>query len=286
MKPSAYAGGEAAAAGRFRRAELVFARGGGRSALMRQIAPYPFHVTRPFALDRARPDLATLYLQSASGGIYRGDRLDLSLEVRAGAAAHVTSQAATVVHDTGAERARQTMDVIVGEGAFAALTLDPLILFPGAELTVSTTVRLAEGALAIVADGVAWHDFAALGRAFGSLTSETLVHGPDDRLLVCDRASVRGEELLGPGSLLGPAGGAYGTAYLLGPRDRLPTPEAIETTLDEVGCHAGASLLPNGAGLGVRMIAANGGSITRGVEAVFALGGEAMLGFAPARRRK
>lgn len=285
MKPESYAIGETAA-GRHRSASLVFARGGGRSALVAQTTPYPFHVTKPFALDRERPELATLYLQSASGGIYRADQLDLSLTVKAGASAHVTSQAATVVHDTGALPARQTTQVDVGERAFAALTLDPLVMFPGAELSTATEVRLAEGALAIIADGVAWHDFAGENRPFGSLSAETVVRGRDGRTLVRDRATVRGSELMGARSLLGPGAGAYGSAMLLGPKERLPDPAAIEAALDAVGCRSGASPLPNGAGLGVRMIAANGGRITLAVEALFALGVEAMLGFSPARRRK
>ena len=274
------------ASGRHRRAELTFALGGGRSALVAQVTPYPFHVTRPFALDRARPDLATLYLQSASGGIYRADQLDLSLTVKAGAAAHLTSQAATVVHDTGPLPARQSATITVGENAFAALTLDPLVLFPGAELTSVTEIRLGAGALAIVADGVAWHDFSGEDRPFGRLTAETAIYAPDGRLLLRDRADVRGAELIGERSLLGPGAGAYGAVWLLGPPEKLPDPAALEAALDAVGVRSGASPLPNGAGLGLRMIAANGGRITLGIEAAFALGVEAMLGFAPARRRK
>ncbi|MFD1333305.1 urease accessory protein UreD [Methylopila musalis] len=274
------------AAGRHRRAELTFALGGGRSALVRQVTPYPFHVTKPFALDRARPDLATLYLQSASGGVYRADRLDLSLTVKAGAAAHVTSQAATVVHDTGALPARQSLTIDVHADAFAAVTLDPLVLFPGAELTTTTHIRLGEGALALVADGVAWHDFSGAGRPFGRLTAETLVSGPAGGVLLRDRSTVRGAELCGERSLLGPGAGAYGAALLLGPMEAMPRPEALDAALDALGVRSGASPLPNGAGLGLRMIAANGGRITLAVEAVFALAVEAMLGFAPARRRK
>jgi urease accessory protein len=50
-------------------ASLRFATGGGRTVLVHQHVPYPFHVTRAFHLDPSRPDLATLYLQSASGGL-------------------------------------------------------------------------------------------------------------------------------------------------------------------------------------------------------------------------
>ena len=49
-----------------RAAEVLLAAelAGGRTILRRQHVGYPFHITRPFQLDRMRPDLATLYLQS------------------------------------------------------------------------------------------------------------------------------------------------------------------------------------------------------------------------------
>src|SRR5438552_3271126 len=89
-------------------ARLRFAVGGGRTILAHQRIAYPLHVTRPFHLDALRQDLATLYLQSASGGLYAGDRLGLAIEVMPGAAVHVTTPASTIVHDTRGTRAAQT----------------------------------------------------------------------------------------------------------------------------------------------------------------------------------
>ncbi len=86
--------------GRGVEATLRFAVGGGRTMLAHQHVPYPFHVTRPFYLDPQRPHLATLYLQSAAGGLYRGDRLLLAIDVAPGGSAHVTTQASMIVHDT------------------------------------------------------------------------------------------------------------------------------------------------------------------------------------------
>ncbi|WP_454683458.1 urease accessory protein UreD [Ancylobacter moscoviensis] len=287
MKPAAYSGGVGLqAAGRRRAAELVFARGGGRSALVRQITPYPFHVTRPFALDVEQPDLATLYLQSASGGLYRDDDLSLEVTLKPGALAHVTSQAATVVHDTGGQPARQHVRVSVGPGAFAALTLDPLILFPGAEFVGRTDIHLAEGALAILAEGVSWHDFSGLGRPFGRLSTETCVFDAGGNLLLADRGSVDGTDVVGPASILGPEAGAVGSVLLLGPPGRLPDVAAIEEAIDGTGCFGAAGAAPNGAGIAVRLIAPNGGRIVRAAEALFTLGVGRMLGFAPAHRRK
>ncbi len=67
-----------AGAGKTGSAELAFARAGdGRTYLASQYFEYPFHVTRPFYLDDDWPELATLYLQSASVGVFKGDRLSL-----------------------------------------------------------------------------------------------------------------------------------------------------------------------------------------------------------------
>ena len=135
-------------------ASLHFARGGGRTVLSRQRVPYPFHATRTFYLDCARPEIATLYLQSASGGLYRGDSLALSIVADANAAAHVTTQASTIVHRTHKRGIVQSTRIEIGEHAFAAMTPDPLVMFPGAEISCTTDITLAPTASAIRPIGV------------------------------------------------------------------------------------------------------------------------------------
>src|SRR3981081_3604063 len=83
-------------AGREAKAVVVAELAGGRTVLRRQHVGYPFHVTRAFQLDRMRPDLATLYLQSASRGLYAADRLTLDLAVGAGSPLNPTTQTPTV----------------------------------------------------------------------------------------------------------------------------------------------------------------------------------------------
>ena len=139
-------------------ASLHFSHGGGRTVLARQRVPYPFHATRTFYLDQARPDLATLYLQSAAGGLYRGDRVALSITADPHSAAHVTTQAATIVHRTHRFPIEQSTRLEVGEHAFLALTPDPLVLFPGAEISCATEITLAASGCAILTDGLSHHD--------------------------------------------------------------------------------------------------------------------------------
>jgi urease accessory protein len=267
------------------KASLRFSRGGARTVLARQHAPYPFHITRPFYLDRARPDIATLYLQSAAGGLYRGDSLALSIVADSHASAHVTTQASTIVHRTYDRSIAQRTQIEIEEHAFAAFTPDPLVLFPGAEIACRTDITLAATGNAIVTDGLAQHDPEGKGRSFGRYSNAVVVRNAEGKVLLADRGSLDGELMLGPSSPVGPFR-ATGTLLVLGAGSERCDPGILESRLTACGCTAGMSKLPNDAGIGGRILAANGGSLARGLETAFAIAFEAVIGVPPARRRK
>ena len=63
--------------GRQGRASLRFSRrGDSKTFISDQYVAYPFHLTRPFYFEGDPDGMLSLYLQSASGGIYRGDDRD------------------------------------------------------------------------------------------------------------------------------------------------------------------------------------------------------------------
>lgn len=266
-------------------AALSFASGGDRTFLSRQRVPYPFHITRPFYLDAERPDLATLYLQSASGGIYRGDRLTLDIEARAGAAAHITTQASSVVHDTGAVPAQQSVVLDLAATSIFALTADPVILFPGAALTSATTITMEDGARAILTDGFSHHDPRGAETPFTDMTLSLTIRDRASRIRVRERGRIAGQDFLGDAS---PMGGyrAYGSLLILAPRALWPDALALQAAFDACGCLAGTSPLPNEAGLQLRALALDSGALRSGLDAGFALAFEALVGIKPARRRK
>jgi urease accessory protein len=283
-----------------REASLHFSYGGGRTVLGRQHVPYPFHATRAFYLDRERADLATLYLQSAAGGLYRGDRVALSISAGAQSAAHVTTQAATIVHRTDGFPVEQTTRLEIGEKAFLAWTPDPLVLFPGAEISCATEITLAATSSAILTDGLSHHDPQnpdpkssgqknpdpkGFGRPFARYGNVAVVRDAAGRILLNDRGAIAGEAMFAPSSPLGPHRAA-GTVLVLGRGAELCDPALLDQRLAARGCVAGFSPLPNDAGIGSRVLAANGGALARGLEAAFALAFEAVFGVAPARRRK
>ena len=286
--PETPAPAEAAPApvGRRVRASLVFARGGGTTVLSRQAVPYPFHITRAFRMHPGSPDLATLYLQSASGGLYAADHLTLDVAARTGARVHVTTQAGTVVHRGGPEPTRQETRLAVAADAFLALNPDPLILFPDAHLAISTEITAEPGARAIVTESVACHDPLGQGRPFDRLDLGLTIRTPEGRALVRERSRIDGAAFTGPDS---PMGGhrAYGTMVVLGAPDdaRLAGP-LLRQASDAAGCLTGVSPLPNGAGLGLRLLAPDGGALSAGMEALFRILFAALSGCEPGRRRK
>ncbi len=266
-------------------ASLHFCRAGGRTALIRQRVPYPFHATRTFYLDRARPEIATLYLQSASGGLYRCDSLGLSVVVGPNASAHVTTQASTIVHRTHKNPASQRTRIELGECAFAAMTPEPLVLFPGAEISCVTDVTLSATGRAILTDGVTHHDPEGQGRPFGRYSNAVIVRNAEGAVLLSDRGSIAGEWMSGSTSPLGPFR-SVGTLLVLGQGSERCDPDVLENCLAASGCTAGISRLPNTAGFGGRILAAIGGALARGLEAAFAVAFESLIGVPPARRRK
>ncbi|MGP0061451.1 MAG: urease accessory protein UreD [Beijerinckiaceae bacterium] len=272
--------------GRDGRLYLSFHTVGTRTRIGRQYVSYPFHLTRPFALDANIPALATVYQQSASGGLYRDDKLSSRLELSPGTAVHLTTQAATIVHDCRGHPARQSLDAIVGENAFLALTPDPLVFFPGASLASQTTLRLGCGAAVLQSDAFACHDPSAASRVFDRYASDLVVlAGPTGRTLLRDRFTISGIDLINRGSPVG-TWRIAASHLLLGRADRLPTREALLAATQASETVAGVSLLPNGAGWGVRVLSNSAVAERIVAEALFSVAVASALGARPARRRK
>jgi urease accessory protein len=268
--------------GRF---DVVFERHGSRTYIERQYVSYPYHLTRPFELDPSIPSLVTLYQQSSSGGLYRGDRLISRLTARNGAAAHITTQAATIVHDCHGSPARQEMQVDVGEGCFLAYTPEPLILFPGAYAIAKTTVKLRDHAVVVLQDAFTWFDFKRRGEIFDQVESDVSVYDSNDTLVLRDRFCLSGRDLSGPASPVG-RWRVVVNVFILADNDKLPSREELETTAAGLRSILGVTELPNNAGVGIRMLADDAGAAQRSAANIFCAAVAAMFGETPAPRRK
>ena len=270
-------------------AALRFARApDGQSYIARQRVGYPFHITRPFYLDDVPAGALTLYLQSVSGGIYQGEDLRLTCAAGPGSAAHVTTQAATIVHRMPAAPARQTVALAAEGDALLEYLPDPLIMFPGARLTSVLEIDAAADATVVASESFSHHDPGGEDRRFDRFRAEMRLRDENGRLLALERYEVAGDRLApGRGGRLArwPAQGSLVVAH------RGPSREAILAALRTAlapteAFYGAASMLPNEAGVGVRLLARDGAALRRGLEAAWHAVRRALYASPPAPRRK
>jgi len=243
----------------------------GRTFLARQFVTYPFFLTQPFYLDETLPGMPSLILQSVSGGLYQDERLAMSVTAEVGAQVHCTTQSATVVHSMAEHRhASQVVTISAAEDALVEYLPGPVILFPHANLRTTLDIVLAPSATVMVSDAFLVHDPAAQSRRFGSLLSATSVRRPDGRLLCRDRLQVTGDErtLAAPGVLHHFQ--AQGTVWVLSSSPTIELLEGLRAALNGVsGLYAGASTLPNQAGVWARLLASDALVLHRGFSAAW-----------------
>ena len=175
--------------------------------------------------------------------------------------------------------------VTVQDRAFCAIISDPYILFPGANLHIATIATVAADAILIMAEGFAVHDPNRRGGTFARFAAETRIMRPDGARVVADRGSICGNDLSGNCDALGGMSAAC-SVLVIAPPDRLADIAEIEAAADKSGCLAGVTAAPNHAGLAMRLLAPDGGTLVRGIEAAFHVASRAALGVELAPRRK
>lgn len=268
--------------------DLRFGAIGGRTRLQRRRVRYPYAVAVPLRLDRATPGLETVIVQSASGGIFEGERLSQRVVAVDSAQVCLTTQAATLVHGmpgTG----HATCDTILdaGKGTYMEYRPRPLVLFPGARVRQSLALRLADDAAVVLSEGFLGHDPAAAGRSFDWLDSRMEVRRADGSLIAADRIRVQGAEALDgpPGISRGIT--AHGWVLALAATERHAATDLCMALVDACdaipGLYTGVSLLAQEAGVFVRMAAQDGGALDRGFHAAISHARQAIIGVRPAR---
>jgi urease accessory protein len=154
------------------------------------------------AFTDAQSGAALVHLNNVSGGVLAGDRLALDVEVRAGAAAQITTTGATRLyrHRNGAADSEQRARFRVGEGALLEYLPDPVIPYAGSRHIQRTEIHLSRGATLF------WWEVLAPGR---------LAAG---ERFVFERLRIENEIYMGPRAILR-------ENYLLEPRNK-----ALSTT--------------------------------------------------------
>ncbi|WP_342644242.1 urease accessory protein UreD [Rhodoligotrophos ferricapiens] len=106
---------------------LGFRRRGGRTALLELHRRAPLLVQQALYWDEEMPKLPCVSIISNAGGILQGDRYAIEIDLAEGAEAHVTTQAATKIHEMDANFAAQTQDITLAAGSYLEYLPYPVI---------------------------------------------------------------------------------------------------------------------------------------------------------------
>lgn len=270
-------------------ADIGFARDpGGATYVCRQHVGYPFHLGRVLAMPGDPAGMATVYLQSCSGGIFQGDDLRMRIGAGAGASVHVTTAASTVVHGMESAGARQRVELEAEAGALLEFLPDPAILFPRARLCNGVHVRIDPQATVILGDAFILHDPKDGGGAFEFLESETTVRDRAGKLLVRDRFRIGGGDLARQAPGVNGRFSSQGTLFVFAqaPGAGLLVAAMRQALAGVPQVYAGASALPNQAGAWVRVLAPDAIELRAALHAVWAAVRERITGSPPGARRK
>ncbi|HEY1823836.1 MAG TPA: urease accessory protein UreD [Trebonia sp.] len=256
--------------------EMTFARREDRSVLAHLYRKAPLLVQQALYWDEQLPGLPCVYVITTSGCVLEGDRFDISIAVEEGAMAHVTTQAATKIHRMVTGFASQVQRVDLAENAYLELLPGPVIPQRHSRFVTETDAVVAESATLLSAEvlspGRKHHGSGELFE-YDLYSSALTVRRPDGTPLFCEKLIV--EPGRHPVRDAGAMGGfdVFANAILVTPAPhatRILEQAAAGTGADQpggpiagTGCMAGASRLPNDAGLVYKVL----GTETREVKA-------------------
>lgn len=232
---------------------MEFARSGDRSVLAHLYRQAPLLAQQALYWDEELPAMPCVLVVTTSGCVLEGDRLDVSISVDAGGLAHVTTQAATKVHQMTAGFAEQSTQLHLADDAYLELLPGPVIPHRHSRFITSTTAVVAATATALIAELV------APGRKYhgGELfeydlySSALTITRPDGTALCAEKlVSEPWRHPVRQAGVMGEFDVVASVTLAAPPPIAEAVLEHVDATIDSsAGCMAGAGRLPNDAGL-------------------------------------
>ena len=268
--------------------ELTLAPAAGATRITHHFQQFPLQVFRPIYLDPQWPEMAFVYVLS-HGGTLQGDRTRIDVECGPGAAAHVTTQAASKVYRMERNYATHLVHLRAGAESVLEYLPDPVIPFRDArfyartELTVHPTATVIVGEL-LLPGRVAYgehHDYALYA-------SRLTARSADGTLCFTDALELapRDRPLHSPGRF-GPHA-VLATLYVVSRRVDVRTlSDRLHARVAALpGVLGGASELPNGCGAWVRVLGAGSSDVSAALHAAWDEARVLVLGVPAPNRRK
>lgn len=261
----------------------------GRTRIAQRKVRFPLRMTVPMYLDPHEREMAFVYAQNPTGGVFAGDCLRTRVALEGDARVHLTTQSATKVYRMDGGRATAATEITLAAGTYFELMPDVLIPQAGSRFFQTTEIEIASGAACLVTELVAPGRLARGERfAYSTLDLRTnVVH--EGRSVVSETLLL--EPQLRPPGRRGLMGGHLfaGTALALAPSSDtaglLGTVDAACARSSSLAAIAGCAL-PGDVGVAVRALADSHRALRGAIDTVWAAVREHLLGAPPPPRRK
>ncbi|WP_135306209.1 urease accessory protein UreD [Haloarcula amylovorans] len=234
--------------------ELTFAPTSDRTTLVHDYATVPFHVSGTLAHD-PHPDAATVFVQSPTGGVAQGDRHEIAISVEGNSVAHVSTQSSTKVQSMTHNYAAADASLSVGAGGHLDYVPEPTILHADARYSQDLTLSLDTGSTAVLGDIVVPGRLARGERfEFERYLSRVRAEGPNGLLFEDATHLAPGESDPTEPGIFGEFT-VYGTLFVVAPgTDTADMSDKLHEAVADCEARAGATTLPNDAGVVVRAL--------------------------------
>jgi urease accessory protein len=255
---------------------LEFERRGERTTLVNLQRRAPLLVQQALYWDEEMPALPCVFMISTAGGVLQGDRLALEITLSVGAQAHVTTQAATKIHEMDANYATQTQTIVLADHAYLEYLPDIIIPHRHSRFISRTHVSIATSATLLYAEILMpGRKYYQEGErfAYDLFSSATSVQRPSGQELCADTYRVEpARQHVRQAGVMG-AFDVFGNVLLLTPKahaDRIF--KLVPAEFNGVQhWAAGASRLPNDAGLIYKIVGMESQSVRAKVREFWAL---------------
>lgn len=229
----------------------------GKTILGDQFSEAPLHVQRALYYDDSCPDLAYLYILSASGGILQGDRYRIDITMGKDSKAHITTQGATRIYHMDANSATQMINVTLEEDSYLEFIPDQIIPYSNSRFYQRMSLNVHDSATLVYSE-IITPGRVAMGESFeyDVCYLKTRAANQEDVLRLVDVANLEPKsQKLASFGVLGDST-VVGSVYILTKKENVPGlyEEIRPATYLGVDVSAGASITKDGSGLLVRIL--------------------------------
>ncbi|HQY90980.1 urease accessory protein UreD, partial [Caldilinea sp.] len=227
---------------------------GAATALIDLERRAPLFVHKALYWDEAMPTLPCVFLITTTGGILQGDRFHTVVNLAPETQVHLTTQSSTQIHSMDANYAAQTQEIHLGDNAYLEYLPDPICPHAHARFFTHTHVTIAATATMLYAEtlmaGRKYHKGGEVFQ-FDVFSSTVQVERPDSQQLLTEKFVIEPKQQAVRQTGQMKEFDVFGNVLLLTPKMHADaifaqTPASYDRN---TGVAAGASRLPNDAGL-------------------------------------